>query len=324
MTRRRQRLAGAEPRDSLISVGDVVVALKRLRPKNARTRARLLDVLGFADAPARLPRKRTRRAPLPILTPPLPPSNPHPGPAGHGGPTRERLQPVRMEPPQTGTEATATLSTDIGRVSRPVLPAPLFDPRWTRDIIVNVLSTRAPLGDYDIEALLALLAGAKPIVDIPRQNIRTLSRGAHLLVDIGESMEPFAADQERLVGDIKRIVGHDLVDVLSFRRTPAHGCGSGPLWTWKPYQRPRVLLPLVAISDLGLGGPPVSVDRGSEADWAAFFDSLPAQLPVVILNPYPSRRWPAALRRRVVILQWDRVTSPRLAWLIQAARGRRR
>jgi hypothetical protein len=308
-------------REALISVREVVIALKRLRPRNARTRARLLEVLGFEEAAAPARRKRGRVTPMTPDVPVAPPVLPT-EPGGHGGP-RERLQSVRTEPPQAATASNATLSTESGRSPQPEPPAPLFEPRWVRDIIVSMLATAAPLGDYDIDALLALLADAKPIVDIPRQRVRTLSRGAHLLVDVGEPMEPFAADQERLVTEILRIVGEDLVDVLSFRRTPAIGCGSGPLWTWKPYQTPRTILPLVVISDLGAGGSAVSADRANEGEWKAFFDGLPAQLPVVVLNPYPPRRWPRALRRRAVILQWDRVTSPRLAWLAQTALERR-
>jgi len=320
MSMRRQESLEGVDREALISVREVVIALKRLRPRNASTCARLLDVLGFeAAAPARRKRGRTTPAPDVPVAPPTPPAREPSAPSG----PRERLQSVRTEPPQSVATANTALSTERVRSSQPEPPAPLFEPRWVRDIIVSMLATAAPLGDYDIDALLTLLADAKPIVDIPRQRVRTLSRGAHLLVDVGEPMEPFAADQDRLVGDILRIVGKDLVDVLSFRRTPAFGCGSGPLWTWKPYQVPRTVLPLVVISDLGVGGPPASADRANEGEWKAFLDALPAQLPVVVLNPYPPRRWPRALRRRAAILQWDRVTSPRLAWLAQTALERR-
>ena len=325
MMRRTPPSLADDARDSLVSVSDVVIALARLRPRNAHARVTLLRLLGFDAAAASRPpsggRSRTRRQPAgrPGSAPSAVPSKP----STPGGP-RERLQPVRTEPPPSETSLQALPRADARTVQQAPPPDPLFEPRWTRDIVVNALATSAEVGAYDIDELVTLLARGKPVVEIPRQRAQTLFRGAHVLVDIGEPMEPFAADQEQLVTVIRRVVGEDLVDVRSFRRTPANGCGSGPLWTWSPYQPPRTVLPLVLLTDLGIGGSTVSTDRASEQEWLRFFSTVPEELPIIVLNPYPPRRWPAALTDRAVILQWDRVTSPRVAWLARVAAERRR
>jgi hypothetical protein len=329
MSTRRVRRRAAAPAwstidrrvDSVISVGDVIVALGRLRPRNARSRALIMRMLGF-DLPAprakplKPPGAQRRRQTSPDTAVPVAPAS-QPGP-------RERLEVARTEPPEPESRAGNALPrADAATVPAPLTPAPLFEPRWTRDIIVNALATSAPVGPYDIDALVTLLARGKTIVAIPRQPALTLMHGAHVLVDIGDSMEPFAADEEQIVAAMRRFVSDDLVTTMSFRGTPARGCGSGPLWTWHPYEASRAMVPIVLLSDLGVGGSHTSGDRADETEWMRFFASLPSDLPVLVLNPYPPSRWPAAAARRAVIIQWDRATTPRRAWIARTRHRRR-
>ena len=55
----------------------------------------------------------------------------------------------------------------------------------------------------------------------------------------------------------------------------------------------------------------MGLERPARADeWAAVATALRRRdCPVVALVPYPERRWPRALRRRLTIFLWDRATG---------------
>jgi hypothetical protein len=81
---------------------------------------------------------------------------------------------------------------------------------------------------------------------------------------------------------------------------------------WTAYPAPAASTPIVVISDLGIGRPGSAVDQATSAEWLAFADlARRAGAPIVAFVPYPSERVPAALRRAMVVVPWDRSTSIR-------------
>jgi hypothetical protein len=105
-------------------------------------------------------------------------------------------------------------------------------------------------------------------------------------------------------------VGEELTQVVHFRDNPLRGTSSAPFWTWGPYQSPTPGTPVLALTDLGIGGPAVHPDRSTEEEWLTFARQLAeSSCPLVVLVPYPERRWPRRLAQEIVLLSWDRATT---------------
>src|SRR6202008_4057123 len=91
---------------------------------------------------------------------------------------------------------------------------------------------------------------------IPRLSIPTLTRGVQLLIDRGENMQPFAADQTALLAFLVRVVGRDRTEVNYFEGSPLWGAGIGPKDEWSDYRPPASGTPVVLVTDLGIAQPP--------------------------------------------------------------------
>ena len=113
----------------------------------------------------------------------------------------------------------------IQRESAPVnhqpLPFdPLFQPRWTRAILSNLLSVSLSSMQPDIALLLKNIARFTPTRRIP---IRTRSSTAsliYLLVDRSQTMEYFSLDQNVLSLRLASIFGGDRFRTLIFESDP--------------------------------------------------------------------------------------------------------
>jgi hypothetical protein len=199
-----------------------------------------------------------------------------------------------------------------GAQSAPPPLEPLFLPHWTRAILSGSLSRKGE-GGLALEALVREVSQRRPILRLPRRTAPTLARGAQVLVDRGERMLPFTADQEWLVEQIRTVAGRETVEVLSFDGFPGLGAGPGPRRLWKPYPEhaaPRRGAAVAVLTDLGLGSPAVGSRSGDPEEWAALAERLArAGSPLVAFVPYGPALWPAELRRSMVLVHWDRRTG---------------
>jgi hypothetical protein len=199
---------------------------------------------------------------------------------------------------------------------RPRRPADLLAPERQRAILGALCSSRRADGEIDVDAVVSRIGTGEAIADIPRRLVLTTRLGVRLLVDIGTGMTPFLRDAERLVAQAAQLVGSDALERLSFDGSPlgSSGLGDGPAWDWKPYAELQPMppgRPVLAVTDLGLGGrtPSPSIAVESWRDFAAIVRAAGSRL--VLLVPYSERRWPRALRSSVAIVRWDRTTSIR-------------
>jgi hypothetical protein len=183
---------------------------------------------------------------------------------------------------------------------------PLLPPRRSRALLAAGLATREADGPVDLESMVESLARARLVPELPRRSWPSLRRGVQVLVDIGESMEPFTRDQREVAGQVRRLAGRAMVRELAFRCCPVRGAGEGPIWTWGDYEPPP-RTPVLLLSDLGIGGPALATDRPAPDEWRAFVDRVRAKrCSVVALVPFPARRWPGWVSRSFTAVVWDR------------------
>lgn len=275
-----------------------------------------------ANRPA-TPREPSRERVTPPPAEPPPPPEP---------PRRSRPRPrldVTLTPtsPERRTrpdwlEHVLPLAPPRAEVARAPTPLPLFARRTSRAVLSTAMATDRETNAIDLDAIVKVSARGLRVQRVPRRVIPSLSHGIQLLVDRGPSAEPFLADQDLLVEQIRVVAGRDRVQVLRFDPSRAFIAGSGPRFDWVDYfaiePRPLPGIAVVLLSDLGITTVPV--ETGATPDeWRRFIARIRTRgNPVLAFVPYGRARWPAALRNLAVMLTWDRKTS------IQAVRSARK
>ena len=174
-------------------------------------------------------------------------------------------------------------------LAAPARRAPLFDPRWTRELLASLLATEVADGRLDEAAAIALIAAGRPLDPFPQLTRRSLRRGAQVLVDVGEGMEPFVDDAWDLVERIERIAGEANVSTHAFWDAPLRGLAPD----LDAYEPPSPLTPVLAVTDAGIGGPSPRIERSRAAEWLALAERLAERgSPLILIVPYRRDRWP--------------------------------
>jgi hypothetical protein len=187
---------------------------------------------------------------------------------------------------------------------------PLFQPGWARALLSGALATPGADGPLDLPQLIEWIAQGQPVEWLPMLQRPTLVRGVQLLLDHSDAMIPFHKDQNWLVRQLRQTVGKERVAVVHFSGSPRWGAGLGPRHDWQACTPPGDGAPVLAVTDLGIGQPLAADTFVDESEWLLFADDLArAGSPLLILTPYPPRRWPLVLARRLVILHWERTTT---------------
>jgi hypothetical protein len=261
-----------------------------------------------------------------------PPAPPRPEPFVDGGTTRkpggheaaEGARPAALlarafpTGPKTTDESqpgwfssTTPFPIEKARYRSAKLPLdPLLAPRGARNIVAAVAATNAAEGEIDIERIVAHVARGEVLLGLHRRGTVTTRNGLQLLIDRSESMTFFARDAIWVEQQIVHVVGADRVQSLRFAELPQRGIGrSGE--EWRAYRPPIAGVPILVLTDLGIGGTSVAL---AAAEWAAFAKMVKAAgCPVVALVPYPPQRWPEAAVRTMTIAQWERSLDARRA-----------
>lgn len=313
-------MSGRDP-DPEIWLGDLVRCLVRLQPQDAATARAVVAALGLGFEEPEPVESAAEEAPRQPSVPESAPSTERPAedtaaPAPDLGAvpllptatdeaaTMEPLPWATVEPLRRGPPETA----------RPAPPRePLLDPRWTRQLVAYALATPVYDGPVDGVALVDRIARGKPVVRIPRRPRPSLRVGAQLLVDIGEAMEPYAADRWDVQAELERVVGATCLQTLQFRDAPVRGAGAGPVWTWpERYEPPEPGVPVLVLTDLGIGGIRASSAPSQEREWLELAGILRRRgSRLIVLVPYPATRWPVRLARELTVVEWDRTTTVR-------------
>jgi hypothetical protein len=296
--------------------GDVIRASRALGTRSEADFTALARLLGFGRPAAPVP--AADRAPEP--------STPDgPGAAGAGEAGDEPVPPQARGGPGAGHPvqgvllapvATQPLGPRLGEGSvlarpaqtRPVLPhRSLLAPRSTAAILQYLLSREVADGPVDLSAAIETIAAGRPLRALPRQARRTLRFGTQILVDLGEGMRPFRRDQVEVIDAVHAVVGREATTVRYFAGAPLRPAGAGRRRPWRLYSPPAPGSTVLILSDLGIGGDRLLLERATVAEWAAFLRLVHrARCAPVALVPYPPSRWPRALRPLCPMLTWDR------------------
>ena len=296
---------------------DAVARLLALRPASASPSARAPGTPGRAGG-------TPRPAPGPVVV--LPPAAPAGGEAAGpsplpGGALTElvatRTGSAAVQPPPWDAATAPMSAPDPGD---PPSPDPILPPLTRRGILSAALATRAPNGPPDLDRILDTLTRGAPLREIPRVQVPTLRMGAQVLVDSWAGMSPYTADRDQLLDGLRRILGPTRMEVLRFAGDPLRRAGAGPRTGWRPWRPPPPGTPVLVLSDLGIGGPPLDAERASVEAWVRFArGARDARCPVVALVPFGPARWPRALADAMLLVHWsERLT----AGAVQRAVGR--
>ncbi|MBL8291574.1 MAG: hypothetical protein JNN08_07050 [Bryobacterales bacterium] len=299
---------------------DWLRAMKELEPADEEARDALTRALGFQLMDATSSRRGStdtaagarRRRPAEEDS-----SSPQTPVAPTERKTRRRVQSVltlansSRNPAPAWLYSTEPLEPPAESHLKPALPLePLFSHRTARAILSGALATPSLSGPLDLAKVIEAVSRAEFLSTVPCQKLPTLVRGVQLLLDSGESMQPFAKDQSILRAALTSVVGRDRTEVVYFEGSPLRGTGTGLKEDWADYRVPAAATPVVLVTDLGIGRPPSSAAVADESEWLEFARFVArAQCPVAALVPYPTKRWPPALSRHMTIIQWDRTTT---------------
>ena len=194
--------------------------------------------------------------------------------------------------------------------AEPPAPLPLFSRLQRRGILSAALATHVDEGGIDLDAAIECLAALRPLTRLPRTPTPTLRRGVQLLIDRGAGMDPFLADQDGLIQQLDDILSDDRLEVLYFIGCPTRDVSDRPSGRRRPWRPPPSKVPVLVVTDLGIGGPLLADDHASVREWLNF-SKIARTLghEPVGLVPYEARRWPPLLARAMVLLHWSERTT---------------
>ena len=322
------------------TLGDCIRAIAALEPGRLETIAAVQDMLGLQHGP---PVAETTRdigpwhgslpaseigsaiAQLPREVKLAPDAQPSAAARpGNHRPARLRLiqtAPGKPTPPAWVTDPGPRMLTG-SRVLHPPPAEPLFGGARLRALLIAVLATDVSEGELDIPEVIRRICTRRPIAEVPRLQVPTLRRGVQLLVDVGRGMDPYAQDRNLFVSHVRGIVPSDQISVLYFVGCPGRGCGAGARKKWSQWHPPGRGTPVIALTDLGIGGPIFEPERGQTDEWLKFALQLKGfGNPLAALVPYSANRWPIQLTKVMLLLHWSERASARQ--VMHARRTRR-
>jgi hypothetical protein len=161
----------------------------------------------------------------------------------------------------------------------------------------------------DLRQAIDAIARGQVVLSLVCEEVLTTARGCQVLLDSDGGLKPFARDCRSLIASIRGVVGREQTSLFQFRGCPTHRTETmtGDV---VPYRPPARGTPVVLITDLGIGERPLSRYWASAEDWDAFLGTVRnSRCPLIAFVPYPPHRWPHFLRRKAVVIQWDRTTT---------------
>jgi hypothetical protein len=194
--------------------------------------------------------------------------------------------------------------------SAPAEVAPLFLPRWTRAILSTSLAVRSRTGSPDVREVVSQIARGHLLRKLPQLYTDTMAQQVQVLVDVGDSMLPFAADQRTAIKAVKAVAGSDRVTVLKFTGSPLRGAGTDDEEVWNEFVFPSSKAQILMLTDLGIGRSPLTETLASVNEWRRFGRELRRRgITCTVFLPYPAKRWPSALAGQFRLVAWDRATT---------------
>ena len=342
--RARERSPG-----SPISFGDAVLACHQLAPQDDVTGRAIVAMLGLAGEPQ-------TPAPLNVgaAKPSSPVFSPGPSPPTPRPPAARRPErPGARRAPATSTSSVSSTVTRIGRSDTPIQrpdwldsvdplgslteptttreAIPLFGHAHRRGILTAATATLEEAGELDIDEIVATIAAGRPLRSLPRLATHTTRRGAQILLDQGTGMTPFRNDRRQLIEALDQILGDQHFAVRGFVGCPSRGLlprrpPSGSPLSLDPWKPPPTGTPIVAVTDLGIGGSMFDSERATVGEWVDFARlAAAAGFALIGLVPYEAARWPPRVARTMTLLHWcERTTASEVRFAMRDAKRRSR
>jgi hypothetical protein len=296
-----------------ISLGDALRVLGDGR-LTTEQQERAVGLLGFdlraaQPVPPKPPEREPKRAePAPEPEPRAVAPPPEPPPADEL-PNEAWVSEVRRPARSGGPEWYARVAPLAQDTEAAELPPPkaesLLPPEAQRGLLLAMLSQTVPGREIDEAALVKRLAAREVLAALPRRRRRSTRAGVQVLLDISETMEPFALDQDELVTSLRRLLPDERLAVSRCRGAPPDEPPRGRrAQAWHPPSAGTLVL---LVSDLGQGGALYSSDDADPERWIGFARRLAVGgCAFVVLAPVSPGRIDPRLARRLDIIPWDR------------------
>jgi hypothetical protein len=122
-------------------------------------------------------------------------------------------------------------SWSAGPAGRPAAGT-AFNMRTLPSTLHSMVRVGKESADPDVDAVVARIASGEPLTRVPMTRRRGPPGRICVLCDLNLRSGPYRDDVRYLIRVARRLFGDGSLEFLTFKGTPARGCGSGPVWTW--------------------------------------------------------------------------------------------
>ena len=117
--------------------------------------------------------------------------------------------------PGPGAVATPQVEGAVGAGPSPLLPR-----RTSAGVLKALLASASADGDLDVQALIDLIARARPMDRLARRSRFSLAKGAGVIIDRGPGLAPYREDVTEILRALRAVVGVDKLAVRSCNGWP--------------------------------------------------------------------------------------------------------
>jgi hypothetical protein len=299
-----------------ISLGDAITAIARLGAVEPPAVASVIDALGLAVAPLTAPLSTpSPYVPAPSRAPHWVDTGEEPARDEEGATASEGAIGVTVRYEDDGADAPGWLdevtAVSFGQIGEQAEAEPPLPEMQVRAAMALVAATRRPGRQLDMRRLIERASRGRPLAPPPiALKLRTASF-IQLLIDVGEGMEPYAADVAFLEDRFLEVAGADRVEVHTFHGSPLRGVDPDVLTrAVEPWDRPPPRSLVVVLSELGAGGPAVSRERAGAAEWRELATQVAeCGASMRVLTPFPAARWPPGLAELAHVTNWESLAT---------------
>lgn len=110
-----------------------------------------------------------------------------------------------------------------------------FNVRTLSSTLHSMVRVEREGADPDVDAVVARIAAGESLTRVPMTRRRGRPGRICVLCDLHLRSGPYRDDVRYLVRVARRLFSDGSLELLTFKGTPAKGCGTGPVWTWGSY-----------------------------------------------------------------------------------------
>jgi hypothetical protein len=122
-----------------------------------------------------------------------------------------------------------------GPAGRPTVST-AFNMRTLSSTLHSMVRVVKDGAEPDVDAVVARIASGEPLTRVPMTRRRGPPGRICVLCDLNLRSGPYRDDVRHLIRVARRLFGDGTLEFLTFKGTPARGCGTGPVWTWGSYE----------------------------------------------------------------------------------------